>query len=63
MGKDYQEIDARMRRWIEAQHLFFVATAPNSVDGLINCSPKGLDGLPGLDPARVRQLPEKPSES
>ena len=45
MGKDYQEIDESLQRWIERQKLFFVATAPRADDGLINCSPKGLDGL------------------
>ena len=45
MGKDYQEIDESLQRWIEHQKLFFVATAPRADDGLINCSPKGLDGL------------------
>ncbi|MFK8032136.1 MAG: pyridoxamine 5'-phosphate oxidase family protein [Gammaproteobacteria bacterium] len=45
MGKEYQEITPRIRTWIERQHLFFVSTAPLSGDGLINCSPKGLDGL------------------
>lgn len=53
MAKDYQEIDDRIRRWIEAQHLFFVSTAPNAADGLINCSPKGLDGLRVLGPRQI----------
>mgnify|MGYP000104915211 CR=1 FL=1 len=53
MAKDYQEIDDRMRRWIAAQHLFFVSTAPNAADGLINCSPKGLDGLRVLGPRQL----------
>ena len=45
MTKDYQEIDDHIQRWVERQHLFFVSTAPRADDGLINCSPKGLDGL------------------
>lgn len=45
MGKEFQEIDERMQRWIEKQHMFFVSTAPLADDGLINCSPKGLDSL------------------
>lgn len=45
MGKEFKEIDTRIRNWIERQHLFFVSTAPLSGDGLVNCSPKGLDGL------------------
>jgi pyridoxamine 5'-phosphate oxidase-like protein len=53
MGKDYQEIDDSLRRWIERQHLFFVSTAPRSDDGLVNCSPKGLYGLRILGPRRL----------
>lgn len=53
MGKDYQEIDDRMRRWIEQQHVFFVSTAPLDNDGLINCSPKGLDALRILGPRQI----------
>ena len=49
MGKAYQEIDARIRRWVERQKVFFVATAPNAGDGLVNCSPKGMDALRVLD--------------
>ena len=45
MGKEYTEIDGRLQAWIERQKMFFVATAPASADGLINCSPKGLDCL------------------
>ena len=45
MGKEYQEIDASIQRWLDRQRLFFVATAPTSADGLINCSPKGMDAL------------------
>lgn len=50
MGKEYQEIDARMREWIGRQKLFFVATAPLADDGLVNCSPKGLDSFRVLGP-------------
>ncbi len=49
MSKEYPEIDERMRDWISRQHIFFVATAPLSDDGLVNCSPKGLDSLRVLD--------------
>ena len=40
MGKVYQEIDERIRKWIGAQPVFFVATAPLDPQGHINCSPK-----------------------
>ena len=51
MAKRYQEITDRLRSFIEAQHLFFVATAGR--DGRINVSPKGLDCLRVLTPTRV----------
>jgi hypothetical protein len=41
MGTVYDEIDARLARWIERQPVFFVATAPLSATGLVNLSPKG----------------------
>jgi hypothetical protein len=40
MGKTYDLIDAKLARWLGAQKVFFVATAPLSPDGHINCSPK-----------------------
>ena len=43
MGKVYERIDGRLRTFIEAQPLFFTATAPLSGDGTVNLSPKGLD--------------------
>ena len=53
MGKDYQEIDDRIRRFVERQQVFFVSTAPQSNDGLINCSPKGLDSLRITGPRQI----------
>jgi hypothetical protein len=44
MGKTYERIDSRLRTFIEAQPLFFTATAPLSGDGTVNLSPKGLSG-------------------
>ncbi|WP_042423587.1 pyridoxamine 5'-phosphate oxidase family protein [Streptacidiphilus anmyonensis] len=44
MGKTYERIDGRLREFIEAQHMFFTATAPLSGDGTVNLSPKGLTG-------------------
>lgn len=37
-------IDDALARWIEAQPVFFVATAATSVDQTVNCSPKGTSG-------------------
>ncbi|MEV5014858.1 pyridoxamine 5'-phosphate oxidase family protein [Streptomyces sp. NPDC053780] len=44
MGKTYERIDGRLRAFIEAQPLFFTATAPLAGDGTVNLSPKGLTG-------------------
>lgn len=44
MGKTYERIDGRLRKFIEEQPLFFTATAPLSGDGTVNLSPKGLKG-------------------
>lgn len=44
MGKTYERIDGRLRTFIEAQPIFFTATAPLSPTGKINLSPKGLKG-------------------
>jgi len=41
MGKVYGEIGEKLGAWIEAQRLFFVATAPLAGDGHVNVSPKG----------------------
>ncbi|GHF20991.1 pyridoxamine 5'-phosphate oxidase family protein [Streptomyces griseoluteus] len=44
MGKTYERIDGKIRRFIEEQPLFFTATAPLAGDGTVNLSPKGLKG-------------------
>jgi hypothetical protein len=41
VGKLYDEIDEKLRAFVEAQRLFFVATAPLTADGHVNLSPKG----------------------
>ena len=45
MGKTYDDISPELADWIGRQHLFFVSTAPLAADGLINCSPKGMDSF------------------
>ena len=40
MGKTYDLIDKKLAGWLGAQKIFFVATAPLSPNGHINCSPK-----------------------
>lgn len=44
MAKVYDGIDEQLAAWIEAQPMFFVATAPLAADGLVNLSPKGTRG-------------------
>ncbi len=56
MGKVYEHIDEKLTKWVSEQHLFFVSTAPLSEDGLINCSPKGLDSFRILGPNQVAYL-------
>jgi hypothetical protein len=41
VGKTYDQLDERLRGWIAAQRLFFVATAPSGPGGHVNLSPKG----------------------
>lgn len=41
MGKVLDRIDDDVRRFIAAQQLYFVATAPSCSDGHVNLSPKG----------------------
>ncbi|MCB1889742.1 MAG: pyridoxamine 5'-phosphate oxidase family protein [Rhodocyclaceae bacterium] len=51
MSQLFEEISDRHRAFIEAQKLFFVATA--TAEGRINLSPKGMDALRVLGPNRV----------
>lgn len=44
MGKIHERIEGRLKEFVEAQPLFFVATAPRADDGLINLSPRGVAG-------------------
>ena len=43
MGQVHEAIDGRLRAFVEAQHVFFVATAPLA-GGHVNLSPKGIAG-------------------
>jgi len=49
MGKLYDGIDDDLRAFIDAQHLFFVGTAPLAANGHVNISPKGLNTLRVID--------------
>ena len=56
MGKVHAEIDDRLTKMIQAQHVFFVATAPLASEGSLNLSPKGLDSFRILGPRTVAYL-------
>ncbi len=49
----YTEIDSRLREFLEAQRMFFVATAPAGPSGHVNVSPKGIECLRVLGPTTV----------
>jgi hypothetical protein len=56
VGKQYDEITPALADWLQEQRLFFVATAPLAADGLLNCSPKGMDTFRILGPREVAYL-------
>jgi hypothetical protein len=56
MGKVRALIDDSARKFIEAQPLFFVGSAPLDSSGHVNISPKGLDTLRVLGPTTVAYL-------
>ena len=53
MGKLFDSIDDKLKAWIEAQPMWFVATAPLGADGHVNVSPRGHDSFSVLDDHRV----------
>lgn len=57
MGRTFPGIDDRLAQFLLAQPVFFVATAPTSVEGSVNVSPKGVRGsFAVLGPTRVAYL-------
>ncbi len=50
MSKTYESITPEISAWIREQRMFIVATAPSSLDGHINVSPKGGDSFRVLGP-------------
>jgi hypothetical protein len=56
MGKIYELIDEKLRAWLSAQKVFFVATAPLSQEGHVNCSPKDGESFRVLDERTVVYL-------
>ncbi|WP_022891689.1 pyridoxamine 5'-phosphate oxidase family protein [Agromyces subbeticus] len=49
MGKLFDSIDDSLQAWIEAQPMWFVATAPLGAEGHVNISPRGHDSFSVLD--------------
>lgn len=45
MGKVHTHLDDKLKAFIRAQKMFFVATAPLGADGHVNMSPKGYDSF------------------
>ena len=56
MGKEYSQITAEHKEFIENQKIFFVCTSPLSAEGHINLSPKGFDCFRVLSPTKVGYL-------
>lgn len=56
MSDRHECIDSDLAEWIASQRLFFVATAPLSVTGHVNLSPKGGDTFRVLGPMDVAYL-------
>jgi hypothetical protein len=56
MGKIYESIDEKLKDWLLAQKIFFVATAPLSQEGHVNCSPKDGDSFHVIDARTVVYL-------
>src|ERR1700736_6612978 len=56
MGKVYDAIDEKLSAWLSAQKIFFVATAPLSQQGHVNCSPKDSRSFQILDERTVVYL-------
>jgi len=56
VAKAYPEINEALSNFIQAQSVFFVATAPLDTNGHVNLSPKGLDTFRILGPKAVAYL-------
>lgn len=52
----FEEIGPAEAKFIDKQHMFFVATAPLAADGHVNLSPKGYESFVQLDSKRVAYL-------
>lgn len=46
--KVHERVEGRLREFVDAQKVFFVGTAPESLDGHLNLSPRGIPGTFGM---------------
>jgi hypothetical protein len=56
MSPVLEEITPEITEFLTAKPVFFVASAPSTPDGHVNCSPKGLDTFTVLGPREVAYL-------
>jgi len=56
MGKTYDTLNDKLIKFIKAQKMFFVATAPLTPNGHVNVSPKGYDSFKIIDNNTVAYL-------
>ena len=56
MGKVHEQLNDSLVHFSGRQHVFFVGTAPTSLEGHLNVSPKGLDTFRILGPKTVAYL-------
>jgi len=56
MANVNHSISPELQSFIEAQHVFFVASAPTGPDGHVNLSPKGMNTFRVLSPTQVAYL-------
>jgi hypothetical protein len=56
VGRVFEGFDEDLKRWIDRQRLFFIATAPAGAEGHVNLSPKGRDTLRMVDDRTLAYL-------
>lgn len=56
MVEFFEEMKPSQETWIKKQKLFFVASAPLTGKGTVNCSPKGYDSLRIINSKQVCYL-------
>ncbi len=56
MADELERIDDELADWMCAQPVFFVASAPASTEGLVNCSPKSGGSLRVIDGRTIAYL-------